>query len=70
MAESLTIQVPGKTRELIERLKQSFSVKTDAEVLTGALGLATTAVKVAGNAKVVTLSGDTEENNITVSLDK
>ena len=46
MAESLIIQVPDATRELIDRLKQKFGVKTDAEVLSRVLGLANTAVKV------------------------
>jgi hypothetical protein len=70
MAELLTIQVPDRTRELIERLKQSFGVKTDAEVLSRALGLANTAVKVAGTTKSVTLSADPEGDKVIVDLDK
>jgi hypothetical protein len=70
MAKSLVIEVPAATRQLIDRLKQSFDVDTDEEVLSRALGLANTAVQVAGNTKIVTLSGDTEEPNVIVNLDK
>jgi hypothetical protein len=68
MAESLLIQVPDRTRELLDRLKVSFGVKTDAEVLTRALGLANMAVKVAGPPKVVTFSG--AEPEVTLILNE
>jgi hypothetical protein len=69
MAEALFIEFPDRTRELLERLKISFGVKTDAEVLTRALGLANTAAKVAGPDKVVTLSGS-DQPAVSFILDK
>jgi hypothetical protein len=70
MAEALNVQIPDATRELIERLKKSFGVRSDAEVLSRALGLANTAVTVAGDKNVVTLTGERADASVTVSLDK
>ncbi len=70
MSEMLAVQITGPTRTVLDRLKASFGVKTDAEVLSRALGLANTAVDVAGTAKTVTLSGEDAEQAVTVSLDK
>lgn len=70
MAEALNVQIPDATRELIARLKKSFGVKSDAEVLSRALGLANTAVTVAGDNNVVTLTGERPDASVTVSLDK
>jgi hypothetical protein len=70
MVEALSVQIPGTTRELLERLKKSFGVTSDAEVLSRALGLANTAVEVAGSKSIVTLTGEHPDTSVTVSLDK
>ena len=70
MAKDIVVTIPEMTRDVIERLKKSFGVTTDAEVLSRALGLANTAIEVAGDKKVVTLSGDTAAESVRVTLDK
>jgi hypothetical protein len=70
MSETVTIQIPGITRQTLDRLKKTFDVKTDEEVLSRALGLANTAVKVAGNANTVTLTGQDANASVTISLNK
>ena len=70
MAKSLSIQIPDATREVIEKLKKRFGVSTDEEVLSRALGLANTAVQVAGDKHIVTLSGGTSDASVTISLDE
>ena len=70
MTKPLNVQIPDSTRELIERLKRSFGVNSDAEVLSRALGLANTAVTVAGDKNVVTLTSERADGSVTVSLDK
>ncbi len=70
MSEILEVQIPGATRDVIDRLKTTFGVRTDAEVLSRALGLANTAMKIAGIDKKVTLSGKDADKAITVDLDQ
>jgi hypothetical protein len=70
MTKALNVQIPDETRELIERLKRSFGVNSDAEVLSRVLGLANTAVTVAGDKNIVTLTGEDADAGVTVSLDK
>jgi hypothetical protein len=70
MSETMTIQIPGITRKTLDRLKATFGVKTDEEVLSRALGLANTAVEVAGNAKTITLTGQDANAPVTISLNE
>ncbi len=70
MAERLVLKIPEITRETIERLKKTFDVKTDEEVFSRALGLANTAVEVAGIGHKVTLTGQDINASVTISLDK
>jgi len=70
MSEILEVQIPGATRDVIDRLKTTFGVRTDAEVLSRALGLANTAMQIAGTEKKVTLSGKDADKAITVDLDQ
>ena len=70
MSETMTIKIPGITRQTLDRLKMTFGVKTDEEVLSRALGLANTAVDVAGGAKTITLTGQDGNAPVTINLNK
>jgi hypothetical protein len=70
MSETVTIKIPGITRQTLDRLKKTFDVKTDEEVLSRALGLANTAVKLAGAANTITMTGEGANDSVTISLDK
>jgi hypothetical protein len=48
----------------LEDLRSIFSVKTDGEVIARALGLAVAASKVAGNDRVIRLSGPAGERDL------
>jgi hypothetical protein len=68
MWETISIRIPGMTREVIERLKRTFHVTTDAEVVSRALGLANAAVQVAGTSNTVKLSGPETTDPVVVAL--
>ena len=68
MADELLIQVSPRTRKLIDALKIRFGVESDGDVLTRALGLASTAIEVAGDKNVITLRGEDSDTGIRLTL--
>ena len=68
MADELLIQVSPRTRKLIDTLKIRFGVESDGDVLTRALGLASTAIEVAGDKHVITLRGEDSDTGIRLTL--
>jgi hypothetical protein len=70
MTEAHYVEIPEAPRHLLEPLKTTFGVRTDAEVLSRALNLANVATKVAGRDHVVTLSSAAKDEGLMVFLDQ
>ena len=68
MADTIELQIPPPTREVLNALKKRFGGVSDVVAFTRALGLANVAMDIAGEDGKVNLTR-TGENNTSTTID-